>query len=73
MTTIPEIKSITSLPFPNGNTALIGLGVDNKTYFWSFDAGVWVPNWAVGQATAPFVLTKTEKSRRTVGAKKRRG
>jgi hypothetical protein len=52
-TQIPEIKSIMNLLTNNGS-ALIGLGVDNKTYYWSYDKGEWTPNWHIPAPVPPI-------------------
>lgn len=50
---IPKMKSITACSGTPGTMSLIGLGDDNKTYFWSYDAASWVPNWNLNPAVVP--------------------
>lgn len=68
--TNPTIKSISHLPHANGNTALIGLGEDNKTYFWSFDAGKWFPNWNETLLAVAATAVPNRAARRVAGKRR---
>lgn len=76
MTTQPEIKQLLEFATPQGN-ALIGLGVDSRTYYWSFDKGEWQPNWYVpaaanGAATIPPDVAQVLKRATSKTAQKKR-
>lgn len=75
---IPEIRTVMNLLTPTGS-ALIGLGVDNKTYYWSYLKGNWEPNWHIPEGAnvvAPIpsdvAAALEEATTKKPAAKKRR-